>query len=269
MKSDIAVSIDDREGLTDSELRRMVRLLAEVAIHEGNLGSRKELLMDALADLIHADKWVWGILPPAGAGEKAVSSALLHRGFSKEEFAEYLKVIEHPEMAEMNAPFLAAITENQGKHTTRTGTQLDPSGSFAEKKVFGMWVQAGLGSVILSARVIDEGCLSFIGIYREHGGKAFTLRESLMAHVILTEVYWLHAIESPNRPVRREKDLTPRQRMTLSLLLEGLGRKQVADCLAISEHTVSGYIKELYRFYRVNSQAELMKHFTYGNGNHR
>jgi DNA-binding CsgD family transcriptional regulator len=46
---------------------------------------------------------------------------------------------------------------------------------------------------------------------------------------------------------------------TLDLLLLGLGRKEIADQIGISEGTVSGYIRGLYQHFGVNSQAELMR----------
>jgi DNA-binding NarL/FixJ family response regulator len=45
---------------------------------------------------------------------------------------------------------------------------------------------------------------------------------------------------------------------TLSCLLEGTSEKEAAARLGLSRHTVHGYIKALYRHYRVNSRAELL-----------
>lgn len=53
--------------------------------------------------------------------------------------------------------------------------------------------------------------------------------------------------------------LSPRQRVVLNLLLEGMGRKQIAHQLKIAENTVSGYIKEIYRHFSVNSHAQLVR----------
>ena len=60
--------------------------------------------------------------------------------------------------------------------------------------------------------------------------------------------------------------LYARQRIILNLLLEGLDRKSIALHLGISVNTVSGYCKEIYRHFRVNSQAALMARFYLGNG---
>jgi DNA-binding CsgD family transcriptional regulator len=50
----------------------------------------------------------------------------------------------------------------------------------------------------------------------------------------------------------------PRLRQTLELLLHGDGEKQIAGKLKLSQHTVHGYVKEVYRRFGVNSRAELL-----------
>ena len=47
----------------------------------------------------------------------------------------------------------------------------------------------------------------------------------------------------------------------LNLLLDGRDRKQIADQMGISENTVSGYAKDVYRHFDVNSHVELMRKF--------
>ncbi len=61
-----------------------------------------------------------------------------------------------------------------------------------------------------------------------------------------------------------EKNLPPRQRATLVHLIDGLSRPAIAKRLGISTHTLHGYIKDIYKHYRVNSRAELVKKFTLG-----
>jgi DNA-binding CsgD family transcriptional regulator len=54
------------------------------------------------------------------------------------------------------------------------------------------------------------------------------------------------------------RDLAPRVRQVLALLLQGDGDKQIASRLKISPHTVNQYLKALYRHFRVESRAELL-----------
>jgi len=51
--------------------------------------------------------------------------------------------------------------------------------------------------------------------------------------------------------------LTEREQETLSLVAKGLSVKDCANVMAISHHTVSGYIKEIYRKLGISSRAEL------------
>jgi DNA-binding CsgD family transcriptional regulator len=53
-------------------------------------------------------------------------------------------------------------------------------------------------------------------------------------------------------------DLSPRQKQTLQHLLAGDSEKQVARKLGLSQHTVHGYVKALYRRYGVSTRAELL-----------
>jgi DNA-binding NarL/FixJ family response regulator len=50
--------------------------------------------------------------------------------------------------------------------------------------------------------------------------------------------------------------LTERETEVLRLIAKGMTQAETARLLAISQHTVSGYVKELYRKLNVNSRAE-------------
>jgi DNA-binding NarL/FixJ family response regulator len=56
----------------------------------------------------------------------------------------------------------------------------------------------------------------------------------------------------------RNDDLPPRLAQTLEFLLKGDSEKQVANRMKLSQHTVHGYVKALYRLYGVSSRAELL-----------
>jgi len=62
-------------------------------------------------------------------------------------------------------------------------------------------------------------------------------------------------------PVARDAavtELTPRLRQVLGRLLAGDSRKQIADRLSLSRHTINDYVKEIYRRLDVSSHAELL-----------
>ncbi|MEI9997745.1 MAG: LuxR C-terminal-related transcriptional regulator [Verrucomicrobiota bacterium] len=80
---------------------------------------------------------------------------------------------------------------------------------------------------------------------------------------------WLHEQGWPEDRGATVHQLARRQRMALNLLIAGQGRKQIADHMKISVNTVHEYIKDIYDFFGVHSQAELMSRFYEGNGHDR
>lgn len=58
--------------------------------------------------------------------------------------------------------------------------------------------------------------------------------------------------------------LSPRQRLTLDLLLHGHSRETIADRLEISNHTARGYVKEVFKHFGVHTHAELIAGFYQG-----
>jgi DNA-binding NarL/FixJ family response regulator len=61
-------------------------------------------------------------------------------------------------------------------------------------------------------------------------------------------------------PAAPEDDLTGREREVLGLIGRGLRNGEVAETLGISENTVAGYIKDIYRKLGISSRAEASWH---------
>ena len=58
------------------------------------------------------------------------------------------------------------------------------------------------------------------------------------------------------QPVREEPPLRPREIDVLRLTAKGLTLAEVAEALQLSRHTVSGYLKDIYRKLSVTNRAE-------------
>lgn len=74
----------------------------------------------------------------------------------------------------------------------------------------------------------------------------FTVRQRRIAHIVLSEVDWLHYAELPPDRGRGVPDLSPRQRMVLVLLLEGRSKVEISELLHISPHTTHDHTKAIY-----------------------
>ena len=57
-------------------------------------------------------------------------------------------------------------------------------------------------------------------------------------------------------PAGEDNPLTPRETEVLRLTAKGLTLNEVAEALGLSRHTVSGYLKEIYRKLSVGTRAE-------------
>jgi DNA-binding CsgD family transcriptional regulator len=107
-----------------------------------------------------------------------------------------------------------------------------------------------------ASRLTDSGTESRFDLTRNPGRAPFPDRGAQVVVLVLEEVTWLHWRAEPPTA---SKTLSPRLSQVRDLLVLGLGRKEIADLAEISPGTVSGYMREIYQHFGVNSQAELIR----------
>jgi len=245
----------------------MVRLLGEVAALPGEHVAKKRFLMDGLCALIGADAWAWSLACQYEIGKPVIYAGFLHGGFTENTFPHYLAAVEHPATVAMTDSLIEEMRTHSA-HITRTIEQI--SGDlFYDYEATPLWKEVGVGTLLISMRPLDERCASGIGVYRNLPAEPFSRRESLIAHIILSEVPWLHEQGWPEDRGVSVPKLSPRQRHVLNLLIDGEDRRGIAERLNISTHTANDYVKAVYRHFHVNSQAALMRRFILGDGGHR
>ncbi|WP_242588644.1 helix-turn-helix transcriptional regulator [Corallococcus macrosporus] len=106
------------------------------------------------------------------------------------------------------------------------------------------------------------GAVRGIGIYRGRNERPFDEADRELLHLFHAECGALLGLPEEPPGVR----LTPRERQTLGLLLQGLGDKQIAARLGISRFTVNQYTKTLYRRFGVQSRTALLAKVLGGQG---
>lgn len=247
------------DTLSRDDVGAMVRLIGDVAASRRDHSGQKRMLMDGLCKIIGADAWSWTLACQFESEKPPVHVGFMYGGFSEERFPKFLRAIDHPATAALLRP-LIALTRQRQDQTTQTVEELAP-GSFDTSGAAPLWGEAGIGTLLLSARPLDGRTASSIGVYRNAPAQPFTERETSIAHIILREVGWLHEQGWPEDRGATVPRLYPRQRLILNLLLEGRRRKDIATQLHLSEHTVSGYMKEIFRHFEVNSHVALMRRF--------
>jgi DNA-binding CsgD family transcriptional regulator len=251
--------------LDEKDVRDMVRLVGDVAALPGGHTAKKNFLMTGLCKLIKADAWVWALSCQRDPAKPQVYVSFLNGGFTEEGFVKFLEAIDHPEMVAFASKFFLEL-QTKGTHLTRLRFQITSKEQFLPSAAHEAWKAADIGPTILSMRPLDEHSSSTLGFYRHYQRAEFTPREARIAHIVLTEVSWLHEQGWPEDRGVTAPQLAKRQRLALNLLIRGQSRKEIANNMGISVHTAQDYIKEIYRHFKVRSHAELMSRFIQGDG---
>lgn len=259
----------EKSALLDgADVRGIVRLLGEVAASRLDHAGMKRLLMNGLGDLIGADAWMWTLGCKLEEGEQPIYLSAHHGGFEPDRYARFLTAAHHPDMGWLTASIIAEM-RSASAHVTRIRQRMASDEDFRSSAAFAYWREADIGPLILSLRPIDPQSVSSIGLYRRKDDKEFSEREARIAHVVLSEVPWLHEMGWPEDRGATVPKLSSKLRLVLNMLLDGRSAKDIASHLAISGNTVSGYKKEVYRHFRVNSHADLLRRFQQGDGGDR
>jgi DNA-binding CsgD family transcriptional regulator len=98
-------------------------------------------------------------------------------------------------------------------------------------------------------------------IYRPRGSAPFGARDVMLLKLLHDELAPLVGVRLATEAHLSRDGLSARLREALSLLLDGLGEKQLAARLHVSRPTVHEYIGTLYRHFEVGSRAELLAYF--------
>ncbi|MBK1882353.1 hypothetical protein JIN85_08000 [Luteolibacter pohnpeiensis] len=245
--------------LLEHDVRKIVRLLAEVSIHVNDQSLAKSTLMKGLCRLIDADSWAWGLAKDVSPGEPSVHLSLIHGGFTEVTSAMFTRAYQHPDMTDVHTPLVAEM-KRRNCHITRLRQQIDPDGRAFTNGAGPYWEKADIRGVILSMYPTPGGFISIMGIYRRFSASLFNERENLIAHVALGGFPWLHA-NNWSASCKAITGLCTRKRMITDFLIKGYKRKDIAKHLGISPHTTNDYVKSVFEHFQVHSQAELIGKF--------
>lgn len=254
-------------GLIDGQdVKTMVRLLGEVIANPGDHATKKRQMMDGLCQLIDADSWVWTLRTlKLKSSEPSVVVMVQTGGLTAKQLGFYQRAVHHPVMVAATAPFLKELLEKR-THLTRLNQQIDPENVVMKGTIGDLIRGGGVGPIMASFRPLDEGRISAVSLYRRPDRPLFQSREARIAHIVLSEVPWLHLSGWSKTSVDLVPTLAARPRAVLNLLVSGVSRKEIAASLKISQHTADGYVKTVFRHFNVNSQSQLINRFFCGDG---
>jgi DNA-binding CsgD family transcriptional regulator len=246
----------------------MVRLLGDVAGLNGDVAAKKRRLMDGLSRLVAADAWVWVVSRYTEASDPPVCVSFMQNGFDEKGVGLIMEASQDPEhLPPENEPLMREIIAAGGNHITRVRQDMVSDDGWYDSSHFKMYRKPlDIDEFIYSVFPLAEGMISAVGLHRKVGRPAFDARERKLAHIMVSEVEWLHRAGVPNDPGDGAPELSPRLRMVFGLLLEGWTRKQMAEHLGLSVNTIAEYTKAVYRHFNVKGQKPLIQRFRVGNG---
>ena len=257
--------------LDEADCRAIVRLLAAVAVERGGLIAQKRRLVEGISDLVGADRYMWNVtrfVPDA----PPIAVSLLHN-WPEPAFAALSEWNYTRPDNEFNVALAHELATHGQRPYTRSMRQLaGPDWWEAEQRRSDAARRVGLSDTLFCAHPIPDqsNILSILGLARRAGGEPWTPREARLAHIVFSEVSWLHVAEVvPQEDGRTIAPLPPRQQTVLTLLIDGKVPKEIATSLGLSVNTVRTYVRDIYSHFNVSGRAELLRRFMTGDGGDR
>ena len=243
--------------LPESEVRAMVRVLAGVAQTSGGLVAQKRQLLLGIAELTASDYWMWNVFRFGESGAP-IALSVVHN-ISETQIAALANSNYAQPDSELNEG--ARVICRRHQHTT-----LLLSDFCAQRVQDESSDKLSFGQSLFSFWPLQEAedLFSGVGLHRGPSREPYTARDVRIVHILTGEVGWLHETGVPEEDGQQLMALPPRHMTVLSLLVDGQTPKRIAYHLSLSDHTVRGYIKDIYRHFDVTTRGDLMRRFMVG-----
>lgn len=128
-------------------------------------------------------------------------------------------------------------------------------------KLYEYFAPAGMAEWVQGMRYVGTDTWFNLFFFRSEADGAFGERESGIVAAMIAHAACLQVAAAEQVPAEAFVGLTSRQRAVMLLLLDGLGRKQVATTLQISIDTVNDHAKAIFKHFGVSSITELAARF--------
>ena len=250
------------EPLSVEDVGAIVHLLGELAGNDKPLAEKRRHFVQSIARLIDADIWAWSLVKFA-SNAMPILVWIIDGGWASDVQREIvMKTNFDPDGQEI----LAKMHVVEDAPSTHTRSQIISDDKWYSSDFYRKFrLAANLDDFMFIHYPLDDGMTSVMSYHRATGKPAFADRERCIAHVMATEIDWLHR-EGTHIPAPSNMDqLSPRLREVLLMLLAGNNRKEIAQKLHLSPHTIADYLKLIYRHFKVKSRGELLAKFIAGN----
>jgi DNA-binding CsgD family transcriptional regulator len=246
------------ETVRVDELRRVLRLALDLRDLPAGSEAQRRHALEGLCALVGAQVGLWVDVDGMRTGRIIIRDGLDH-GFPDERgrrlFSRHVREAQWT-APDPSMPGLSRLA--RGPFSTFLREDLVPNREwYRSAHVQEIRREAAVDSFIYTAHLPDADTALCFSLHRPWCDRPFGARESAVVDAFHRECSFVH--RPPRSPeAERVRALPPRLRETLAHLAWGLSEKQIAEKLAISQHTVHDYVKELHRRFGVQSRGELL-----------
>ena len=172
--------------------------------------------------------------------------------------------------------YLSALNETMGSHPTVLGLQLSDNQQLQNGVHSGTdfvsaleWKNRAIYQEAYRHLEAEHQLLAQIAFSPVHSatmtvnsGREFTEQQRAMVEILAQHLVLASRKHSiPVEARLKMFNLSPRLRSATGFLTRGIPRKEIADRMDISIHTLNDYVKEIYTRFEVHSQSELINRF--------
>lgn len=251
--------------LTGADVASLTRLISQASdpLWRADLAARRRRLLEGICRLVDADVYLWScaVIDPSLADD-VMSSQTLDGGWKNDaQRVDAFRLLVNPQFVAMvNEPLVAAALKME--YVTLDRREIVSAEQW--EAVGEPWRRNGFNESLLNLFPLGPNNFSGTGFHRAAGKPPYTPRERAIVHHALQHVEWFHRQAAQDPSAGKVLQLSPRERQTLDLLLGGDTKRQIAEKLSLSEHTVGDYTKSIYKRFQVSSRGELQALFVRG-----
>ncbi len=261
-------------GISCKSVAALLRTISDAHTAGGSPNHWKRVLLEGLVDTAGVDAGVY--LEFAIEGDDAatiVPTLLLDHGYAESQRPFLRKYLEtRGDGDPIVGPLFERMRGNGGYVVARREDVIEDDEWYAStiyKQHLRDW-KVDL-AMLAMLRLRNPDWLIGLGLHHRHGSPALAESRRDLIEAFFRHADWLFHERMPNGYTLGQK-LPPRLRRVVFRQLNGESAGEIAYNLALSAHTVRGYIKQIYRVFNVSSQTELMAlhaaHLRRGQANH-
>jgi DNA-binding CsgD family transcriptional regulator len=250
--------------LSTARVEAIVKLLGEAVVTGPDIASKRRFILSGLSDMVGADGWIWQQARAEPDGT-IFNFSFMDGGWRTETQRSIGLAGNHtPESQEILKSLTAPIHPGS-PHVTSLRRDFLPDSAWYGSGMFEKYRKpASLDDFIFTYYIIGPREVSIIGLHNGLHSPPFTEEHRLIAHVITSQIDWLHRKDADVPAKTKVTGLSPRQRQIVMFLLTGDSVKQIASRLNLSINTVNNHLKLIHKHFGVSSRGELLSQFMGG-----